>query len=114
MNTNWQPHAISKNIAVIFFIVMLLILGLVDYITYDYSMVLFYILYVVGLTWYTTTAYGILGAFMATITEAISDYYTHNDAVFHAVYYWNWCNDLIIFMILCIMVAYIKKHNHIS
>lgn len=105
---------ITKNIAVILFIVMLFALGFVDYLTSDYSMVLFYLLYIVGLTWYTSVAYGILGAFMATITEAISDYYTHYDTVFQPIYYWNWRNDLLIFIIICIMVTYIKKHHIIN
>ena len=102
---------INKNIAFTIFVILLAVLGYVDYLTSDYSLALFYILYVVGLTWYTNMVYGMMGAFMATISGAISDYYTHFDAVFQPMYYWNWGNDLIIFIIISVSVTYIKRHH---
>ena len=105
---------LTNNIAFAIFIVLLAVLGYVDYLTADYSLALFYILYVVGLTWYTNIAYGMIGAFMATIAGAISDYFTHYDAVFHPIYYWNWINDLIIFIVISVTVSYIKRHHIIK
>ena len=104
-------HVITKNVAFILFVMSIFILGYIDYLTSDYSMVLFYILYIVGLCWYKNLAYGILGALMSTLAEAISDYYIHYDAVFQPLYYWNWFSDLIIFITICISVAYIKRHH---
>jgi hypothetical protein len=102
---------LTKNIAFAIFVILLAVLGYIDYLTSDYSLALFYILYVVGLTWYTDMTYGVMGAFMATISGAISDYYTHFDAVFQPMYYWNWFSNFLIFTIISISVAYIKRHH---
>ena len=97
---NEVPTVIKQNILFVLFLIMIVMLGYIDYVTSDYSLILFYIIYIVGLSWYTNISYGITGAFMATFAEVISDYYTHYDAVFQPLYYWNWCNDLIIFIII--------------
>jgi hypothetical protein len=93
-------------------IIFLLVLAYVDYLTSDYSLVLFYILIVVAATWYTNIVFGICCATLCVIAEAVSDYYVHHDAVFHPLYYWNWTCNLIIYVMLSIIIYIVRlKQN---
>ena len=106
------PSTLIKNAIFISFVTFMLLIGYIDYLTSDYSMVLFYILYVAGLSWYLNASFGIVGAVMATIVAAMSDYFDHHDSVFQPMYYWNWFSSLAIFIMICVAVTLIKKHNN--
>jgi hypothetical protein len=94
-------------------IMFMLMLAYVDYLTSDYSLVLFYILIVLAATWYTNIVFGICSAILCALVEAISDYYVHHDAVFNYVYYWNWTCNLMIYATFCFIIHYIRiKKNY--
>jgi hypothetical protein len=99
---------LTKILAYPLSIIFMLMLAYVDYLTSDYSLVLFYILIVVASTWYTNIAFGISSATLCAIFEAVSDYYVHHDAVFNPVYYWNWTCNLIIYVTLAIIIHYVR------
>jgi K+-sensing histidine kinase KdpD len=102
------PRKLSKIITYLLCMAFMLILAYVDYLTSDYSLVLFYILLVFASSWYTNIAFGILSAFLCAIVEAVSDYYVHGNAVFNAVHYWNWSCNLVIYVTLASIVCYLK------
>jgi len=93
-------------------IIFMFLLAYIDYITADYSLVLFYVLIVVGATWYTNLVFGTCIATLCAIAGAVSDYDVHHDAVFHPVYYWNWSCNLIIYVTLSFLIYYIKIKQH--
>jgi inner membrane protein involved in colicin E2 resistance len=99
---------LSKIMTYLLSIIVMLILAYVDYLTSDYSLVLFYILIVSVSSWYTNIGFGIISATLCAIVEAVSDYYVHGDAVFNSVYYWNWSCNLIIYATLSIVICYSK------
>ena len=107
-----EKSALRNNIIFILFMVFMLLIGYLDYLTSDYSMALFYILYVTGLSWYLNASYGMVGAVMATIVAALSDYFDPHDSVFQPVYYWNWFSSMVVLIMICAAVTLIKKHNN--
>jgi len=102
------PKKLSKIITYLLSITFMLILAYVDYLTSDYSLVLFYILLVSASSWYTNIGFGILSASLCAIVESISDYYDHGSAAFSPVYYWNWSCNLIIYVTWAIIICYSK------
>ena len=105
------PKNISRNLCSVFFFAAILGLGYIDYITSDYSLILFYILVAVAATWYLNIRHGISSSILSVILQAISDYNDHHDEVFQAVYYWNWGNSLVIMIVICLFVHIIKCHE---
>lgn len=103
---------ITKILAYPLSIIIMFMLAYVDYLTADYSLVLFYVLIVVGATWYTNLAFGICIATLCAIVEAVSDYYVHHGAVLHPVYYWNWTCNLVIYVTLSFVIYYVKIKQH--
>jgi inner membrane protein involved in colicin E2 resistance len=102
------PKKLSNLIKYLLSMTFMLILAYVDYLTSDYSLVLFYIMLVSASSWYTNIWFGILSASLCAIVEAVSDYYVHGSAVFNPIYYWNWSCNLIIYVTLAIIVCYSK------
>jgi hypothetical protein len=92
--------------------IFMFLLAYIDYITADYSLILFYVLIVVAATWYTNIVFGICSATLCAIVEAVSDYYVHHNAVFNPVYYWNWACNLIIYVTLATFIYYVKFKQH--
>jgi hypothetical protein len=84
-------------------------LGYVDYLTGDYSMNPFYLLVIFGVSWFTGRGFGTICAVEAVFAEIFADYYSHHGDVLNSLYYWNWTSDLLIFLSLCFLTAYIRK-----
>jgi len=94
-------------------ITLALLLAYVDYITSDYSLVLFYILLVTATTWYTNLVIGVFIATLCAIVEAVSDYFVHHDAVFNSLHYWNWTCNFLLYCALSFIIYYVRlKHNN--
>src|SRR5512137_2422249 len=96
------PKYISKNLISIVCFTIILVLGFIDFITSDYSLILFYIIVVVAATWFINIWYGIAGAVISGVIQAVADYYDHHDEVFQTLYYWNWTSELIVIIIVCL------------
>lgn len=112
INIRNTSKKLTKILAYPLTITFMLVLAYVDYLTSDYSLVLFYILIVVAATWYTNIVFGICCATLCVIVGAVSDYYVHHDAVFHTLYYWNWTCNLIIYVMLSIIIYFVRlKQN---
>lgn len=93
--------------------IFVFILAYIDYLTSDYSLVLFYIVLIVASTWYTNIVFGFCIATLCAIVEAVSDYYVHSDAVFNSLYYLNWTCNILIYMSLSITIYYVRlKHDN--
>jgi hypothetical protein len=101
-------NKLNKILVYLISLMSMLILAYIDYLTSDYSLVLFYILIVSASTWYTNIAFGFLSATLCAIFESISDYYVHGGEVFSSVYYWNWSCNLIIYVTLSAIIYYMK------
>jgi hypothetical protein len=90
-------------------IVLIVLLGYIDYLTGDYSMNMFYLVVIFAVTFFTNKYYGIVCATEAVMAEAMADYYVHKGFVFEMIYYWNWMSDLVIFVGLCIATSFVKR-----
>ena len=107
-HTKNTANKFNRVVVYLLSLMSMLILAYIDYLTSDYSLVLFYILIVTISSYYTNNIFGILSATLCAVAGAISDYCVHSNEVFSSVYYWNWSCYLIIYVTLSIIIYYMK------
>jgi len=107
-------NKLRNILAYLLSIIYMLVLAYVDYVTSDYSLILFYILIVSASTWYTTIGFGVLSATFCGIVQAVSDYYVHGSEVFAPIYYWNWICNFLIYVTLAFIIHYLTQLSHMA
>ena len=91
------------------YISLLILIGIADILTGDYSLGLFYLIPISIATWNFRLRLGIVVAFASGAIRALSEYYLHREAIFQPLFYWNWSVDLIYFLVVAVLISVIKK-----
>ncbi len=103
------PLTALPNLLFFISLMLIVLLGYLDYLSGDFSFDFFYLAVIFIVTWYTNFTLGIIFVAESVIAEVISDYYVHYDSVFQTLYYWNWFSDLFVFSIFCYLVSVIRN-----
>ena len=87
-------------------ILLIVLIGYIDYVTGDYSILVFYLLPVAFVCWYHGRGGGILMAVASGIARFASDVFLYKDALLH---YWNSVQDMIFLLVVSVLVSFLHK-----
>jgi len=102
----------SRSSAAIYMasLLILVILGWLDYVTGDYSLIIFYMIPVGLVTWYTGKGSGLIFSVLSFITRLLSDAASKSfELHYSTMYYWNIFVELIFLLIMCLLISALKK-----
>ncbi len=80
-------------------------LGYVDFVTGDYSLLVFYLVPVSFVSWYGGRWSGTAVAVASGAARFISDYSLYSDLFLH---YWNTVQDFVFFLIAALLVSFLR------
>ncbi|WP_168206047.1 GGDEF domain-containing protein [Geobacter sp. FeAm09] len=105
-----QPSPIAISIVNI---VLLVMLGWLDYITGDYSLIIFYLIPVSLAAWHAGKAVGACFCLLAFITRLVADGAgTSFSFSYSPLHYWNVFVEFGFLLIMSFLVATLKRHLH--
>lgn len=84
------------------------ILGYIDYLTGEISIDLLYLLCIGMVTWHTNMVFGILCVIEIFFAKTTADYFCQIKVGTH-LYEWNSLNDIIIYLLVCLLVDKLRK-----
>ncbi len=85
------------------------VLGFVDYLTGDYSLVIFYLIPIAGAAWFCGRWGGLGIAVCSGAIRILSDNALHGASMRSNLHYWNFSVEIIFFMIVATLVTTLKK-----
>lgn len=89
-------------------LLMVVVLGGVDYFTGDYSLVIFYLIPISLAAWFYGRWNGLLVAACSGVTRVASDFALHGAGKNSALHYWNFSVEAFLFVIAATLVAALK------
>jgi diguanylate cyclase (GGDEF)-like protein len=97
--------------ALLYSAISLLLLGWLDVITGDYSLVLFYLIPVSIAAWFVGKRSGLLFCLIAIVVRAIADESSSSFILTHSVlHYWNLLIELMFLLIMSLLFSVLKKN----
>jgi diguanylate cyclase (GGDEF)-like protein len=103
----------SRSPATIFSIslVLLLMLGWLDYITGDYSIIVFYLIPVSLTAWFVSRRSGLFICFLAFVTRIMADEAARTYLSYYStLHYWNVFIEFVFLMIMSLLFSALKKN----
>ncbi len=85
---------------------LVIVLGYVDYVTGDYSLLLFYLGPVALVSWLSGARGAVLVSLLSGLARYLSDYYSHSALTFKP---WNSLEDMALIAAVSILVLVMKK-----
>ena len=90
---------------------LLVLLGWIDYLTGDYSLIIFYLIPVSLVSWFVNRTSGMLFCFLALATrffaDEVSSSFSFNNAALH---YWNLLVEFMFLMIMSLLFSALRKN----
>ena len=86
--------------------VLVVLLGYADYITGDYSILVFYLVPIALAAWYVGKMGGVAMAVAAGVARIVSDYSSFTNS---AHMYWNSAEEMTFLLIVALLIATIKR-----
>jgi hypothetical protein len=96
-------------LALIVCLAMVILLGVVDYLTGDYSLVIFYLVPITCATWLTSWKGGATTALACGAGRLLSDFALHGATLNSALHYWNLTVEVLFFGIVVALVAALQR-----
>lgn len=91
--------------------VFMLLLGWLDIVTGDYSLIVFYLIPVSLATWFVGKRSGLLFCLLAIIARVIADEWSRSPLLTHSVLnYWNELVELLFLLIMSLLFSALKKN----
>jgi K+-sensing histidine kinase KdpD len=87
-------------------LILIVLIGLIDYLTGDYSILVFYLLPVFLVSWFSGRWPGVASAIISGCARFLSDFAVANNS--HLLY-WNSFEDMIFLLIVAVLVAILRK-----
>jgi diguanylate cyclase (GGDEF)-like protein len=92
-------------------LIALALLGWIDYLTGDYSLIVFYLIPVSIVAWFVNRTSGMLFCLLALVTrfsvnEAHTSFALHNTSL----HYWNECIELLFLLIMSLLFSALRKN----
>jgi hypothetical protein len=88
-------------------IILILILGIIDYKTGDYSMLVFYMIPVALGTWFIGIRFGLIVAVISGFVRLYADYNTYADFTYYR--YMNVVEDMFFLLMISFMTLIVRK-----
>ncbi len=98
-----------KSIVAVGCLLMVVFLGFVDYLTGDYSLVIFYLIPITLSAWFGDRWSGISVAVCSGAIRVVSDYTLHGESVRSSLHYWNFGVEALFFLIVSTLVTALKN-----
>jgi K+-sensing histidine kinase KdpD len=102
----------NRSRTTIYFIslVLLLMLGWLDYITGDYSLIIFYLIPIALVAWFVGKGSGLFFCVLSLITRIIADEAETSFAFkFSTLHYWNVFVEFVFLLIMSLLCSALKK-----
>ena len=100
------PQALPRWVVLTGCLISVAVVGYLDYITGDYSILIFYLIPVSFASWYNGRWSGVCVSCASGIARVISDSYLYRNILLHA---WNSLQDLIFFLIVGLLVSLLRQ-----
>jgi len=103
----------SRSPAVVFLfnVVILLVLGWVDFITGDYSLIVFYLIPVSLAAWFIGKYFGMLFCLLSIVVRVVADESSTPANFSHSMmHYWNELIEFLFLLVVCILCSALKKN----
>ncbi len=84
------------------------VLGYIDYITGEISLDILYILCLCAVTWYTSTAFGMLCVVELVGAKVTADYYDKIKVGSH-LYEWSTVNYILIYIVITLLIGKVRQ-----
>src|SRR6266568_8196105 len=91
---------------------LVVLLGIIDYLTGDYSLVIFYLLPISLASWFAGRPGGVALAIGCGATRCTSDYFLYGAGVSSPLHFWNLAEELVFFLIISLMVTTLHNALH--
>jgi hypothetical protein len=82
------------------------LLGYIDYLTGDYSILVFYLIPIALEAWYLGRWGGVAMAVASGVARVVSDYASYNNT---SLRYWNSAEDMIFMLVVALLISTIKN-----
>jgi len=102
----YAPEKLPAWLLMLIGFIMVALLGYVDYLTGDYSLLIFYMIPIALEAWFLGRLGAIIISLSAGSARLISDYYSYSASSFR---YWNSLQDMAFLLIVGILIAMVKK-----
>jgi diguanylate cyclase (GGDEF)-like protein len=90
---------------------LLALLGWIDYLTGDYSLIVFYLIPVSLVAWFVSRPSGLLFCLLALATRFVTnEAHTHFAFQSASLHYWNQCIELLFLMIMSLLFSALRKN----
>jgi diguanylate cyclase (GGDEF)-like protein len=101
-----------SSVTVIFIsLTLLALLGWLDYLTGDYSLIVFYLIPVSMAAWFVNRSSGVLFCLLALVTRfSVNEASTSFSARNTTLHYWNECIELLFLLIMSLLFSALKKN----
>jgi hypothetical protein len=99
----WQLLALLACLALV------VLLGVADYLTGDYSLVIFYLIPITCASWLTSWKGGAATAVACGAGRLISDFALHGASLNSPLHYWNFTVEVLFFGIVVALVAALQR-----
>lgn len=86
--------------------IMVALLGYVDYLTGDYSLLIFYVIPITLEAWFLGYWGTVAISLSAGLARIVSDYYSYSGS---SVRYWNSLQDMVFLLMVGLLIATVKK-----
>jgi diguanylate cyclase (GGDEF)-like protein len=92
-------------------LVLLALLGWLDYLTGDYSLIIFYLIPVSLVAWFVNRPGGMIFCILAVVTRfAVNEASTSFKLQNTALHYWNECIELVFLLIMSLLFSALRKN----
>lgn len=91
-------------------LVLLLLLGWLDYITGDYSLIIFYLIPIALVAWFVGKTSGLVFCVASLVTRFIADEATMSFSFrYSPLHYWNISEEFVFLLIMSLLISALKK-----
>jgi len=101
-----------SSVTVIFIsLTLLALLGWIDYLTGDYSLIVFYLIPVSLVAWFVNRPSGMFFCLLALFTRfVVNEVHTHFALQSASLHYWNECIELLFLLIMSLLFSALRKN----
>jgi hypothetical protein len=102
-------EGLTRPLIVVASLILVVLLGIIDYMTGDYSLVIFYLLPISLASWFAGRPAGVAVAIACSAARFASDCFLYGAGVSSPLHYWNFTEEFIFFLIISLLVTTLRN-----